>query len=268
MTEISQIVLILLDSRCPLLHYPPSLAAYLSTPHFVARKRTILVLTKVDIAGPERADAWTKHLNARYPELRVVQVESYSEKSAGRGAGGRRLYEPHLPSAFRQTLVDALRDTHADLLRPPEKIRDVPEKVKAWKPPVKREVDWEAVLNAQGGQVGSVVGGAAAPRPRNVKSTEGEDARTDLHENEATNEHEVLHPDEDEDEPEFLTIGLIGKLMMLSTRHPNIPHALTQANPTSASPRFSMHCSAHRKPKPLTHLERSSVTLFSLYNTN
>ena len=31
-TEISQILLILLDSRCPLLHYPPSLAAYLSRP--------------------------------------------------------------------------------------------------------------------------------------------------------------------------------------------------------------------------------------------
>lgn len=197
MTEISQIILILLDSRCPLLHYPPSLAAYLSSPAF-ARKRTILVLTKVDISGPVRADAWTKYLNTRYPDLRVVQVEAYAETSSGRGAGGRHLYEPHLPSAFRQTLVDALKETHAELLLPPERIRNTPEKVQAWKPPVKREVDWEAVLQARGGHVGSVVGGAAAPRPKGQEDTGQEHTFQD-------------EEDEDEAEAEFLTIGLIGQ---------------------------------------------------------
>lgn len=73
-TEISQIILVLLDSRAPLLHYPPSLAAYLSD------RRVILVLTKVDISGPARADAWSRYLTAHYPGLKVVQVESYIEK--------------------------------------------------------------------------------------------------------------------------------------------------------------------------------------------
>lgn len=200
MTEISQILLILLDSRCPLVHYPPSLAAYLAAPH-LARKRTILVLTKVDIAGPSRVDAWTRYLNARFPDLPVVPVEAYSEKSAGEGAGSRKMYQPFLPSAFRQKLVDTLRDTHASLLVPPEKIRDNPEKVKSWKPSVKRDVDWARVLTAQGGQVGAVVGGAVDPHPKDTgKNPEGADDET-------PDGNETA----DEADPEFLTIGLIGE---------------------------------------------------------
>lgn len=191
--EISQIVLILLDSRCPLLHYPPSLAAYLASPQ-LSRKRTILVLTKVDISGPARADAWARYFQHQYPSFRVVQVETYAEKVV---SSGRRAYEPHLPSAFRQKFVDALKDTHAELLQPPEHVRDDPEKLAAWKPSVKRDVDWDSVLNARGGKVGLAVGGPAAPK---VKGS-GE------HE-EASAEHAVHEEDVDLD---FLTVGLIGQ---------------------------------------------------------
>ena len=37
----------------------------------------------VDIAGPARADAWTRYLRARHPGLRIVHVESYVEKTFG-----------------------------------------------------------------------------------------------------------------------------------------------------------------------------------------
>ncbi|EKM61304.1 uncharacterized protein PHACADRAFT_134794 [Phanerochaete carnosa HHB-10118-sp] len=198
-TEISQIVLVLLDSRCPLLHYPPSLASYLASPH-LSRKRTILVLTKVDIAGAARAQAWTVHLQCQHPHLRVVQVESYTEKAVG---GARRVYESHLPSAFRQTLVDALRETHAELLEPPERIRDMPEKVATWTAPVKREIDWEAVLHARGGKVGAAVGGVAAPRVQ-------ENAAAGSSETEAGITRDDDVDSMDDVEPEFLTIGLIG----------------------------------------------------------
>ncbi|KAI0785451.1 P-loop containing nucleoside triphosphate hydrolase protein [Irpex lacteus] len=173
-TEISQIILILLDSRCPLLHYPP--------------KRIILVLTKVDISGPERADAWIQYLQTRYPQVRVVQVESYAEKQGT--VNGKHVYEPHLPTTFRQRLVDALKETHKELLEPPERIRDIPEKVRTWKPPVKRELRWEAVLNARGDQVGTVVGGATVPKPKALAN---------------------VIDKEEEEELEFLTIGLIGQ---------------------------------------------------------
>ncbi|KAI0652065.1 hypothetical protein C8Q79DRAFT_1114897 [Trametes meyenii] len=194
-TEISQILLILLDSRCPTLHFPPALATYLTGVPHASRLRTILVLTKVDISGPERAAAWTRHLNALYPAMRVVQVESYAEKPQDANESKKRTYEPQLPSAFRSALVDALRETHAEMLEPPEAVRNRPERLATWKPRIKTQVDWNAVLKAQGGQVGTAIGGATAPKPSKVVSddhTGGEDT-------------------DDEAEPEVLTIGLIGQ---------------------------------------------------------
>ncbi|KAF7966429.1 hypothetical protein HWV62_38412 [Athelia sp. TMB] len=191
--EISQIILVLLDSRCPLLHFPPSLAAYLS------ERRVILVLTKVDISGPVRAAAWTNYLQEHYPGRRIVQVEAYAEKTASAVHQGRAHWEPHLPQTFKERLVDAIRAVHAEMMVPPERIRDDAEKVARWKPPAKREVDWARVANAGGGQVGSAVGGAVVPKLR--------------------------EPDGDADasemagdvEPEFLTIGLIGKCLLQSS---------------------------------------------------
>lgn len=191
--EISQIILVLLDSRCPLLHYPPSLEAYLASPH-LAQKRTILVLTKVDIAGAARADAWTSYLQHRFPHLRVVQVEAYAEKPVDDNVvRTKKTYEPHMPSVFRQTLVDALKEAHAELLKAPERSSS-----KAAKSRVKRVVNWDDVLRAHGGKVGAVVGGATAPRHSNAE----EDPQ---HENTAD-------PDgsDNEGEPEYLTVGLIG----------------------------------------------------------
>jgi hypothetical protein len=184
-TEISQIILVLLDSRCPLLHFPPYLSAYLSD------RKVILVLTKVDISGHDRAEAWTAYFRKHYPELRVVQVESYVEKEARSGHQGRRQYEPHLPQGFRERLVDAVREVHAEMLQPPEKIRGNEDRMKRWKPPVKQDINWEAVLRAGGTKVGTVVGGTAAPRPKD--------------------ELEVVDGQHEDQEPEFLTIGLIGE---------------------------------------------------------
>ncbi|KAJ7727816.1 hypothetical protein DFH07DRAFT_757553 [Mycena maculata] len=179
-TEISQIILVLLDSRAPLLHYPPSLATYLSD------RRVILVLTKVDISGPIRADAWTRYFNTHYPRLKVVQVESYIEKettSVHQVLLGRKQHEPHLPESFRHRLVEAIREEHAAMLEPPENVKSNPARLAHWKPPVKREVDWERVMAAEDGKVGTFVGGPAVP-----------------HEDDAS-----------EEEPKFLTIGLIGQ---------------------------------------------------------
>ncbi|KAF7339335.1 Guanine nucleotide-binding protein-like 1 [Mycena sanguinolenta] len=174
-TEISQIILVLLDSRAPLLHYPPSLATYLSD------RRVILVLTKVDISGPARADAWTRYFSVRYPGLKVVQVESYIEKETTILHQGRKQHDPHIPESFRRRLVEAIKEEHAAMLEPPEKVKANPAWLEKWKPRTKRDIDWERVMAAEGDKVGTVTGGPAAP-----------------------------HEDE-EDEPKFLTIGLIGQ---------------------------------------------------------
>lgn len=200
-TEISQVLLILLDSRCPLLHYPPSLASYLAG---LPNRKVILVLTKVDISGPDRTNAWSDYLKKRYPDVRVVQVESYVPKEPGPSDEGtskrRRRFEPHLPQNFREKLVQALREVHKELLQPPELIQGNEAKMKHWKPTVKADVDWTAVLSARGDRVGQVIGGSVAPRPI-AKDLTGEGGES---------------PDEREDtaeatEPDFLTIGLIGQ---------------------------------------------------------
>ena len=195
MTEISQIILILLDSRCPLLHYPPSLESYLSSPH-LSSKRTILVLTKVDISGPARAEAWTQYLRQKYPHLRIVQVEAYAEKDA---TAAQQVHAPHIPSVFRERLVNALKDTHAELLQPPGKANSSSESLASWRPSVRREVNWDAVLQARGDRVGQAVGGVAVPKAG------------------GSNEHEEVevaegykHDEDGDAEPEFLTIGIIG----------------------------------------------------------
>ncbi|KAF7311075.1 G domain-containing protein [Mycena chlorophos] len=179
-TEISDILLVLLDSRAPLLHFPPSLQDYLEN------RSVILVLTKVDIAGPERAEAWTRYFATNHPSYKVVQVESYIEKEVTSLSQGRRQHRPHIPETFRTRLIQAIREEHAALLEPPEKVKANPARLEHWKPKVKREIDWDRLLTAEGEKVGSIVGGPAAPQP---------DAEAS----------------EEEQEPQFLTIGLIGQ---------------------------------------------------------
>uniref|UniRef100_A0A8H8CQF2 Guanine nucleotide-binding protein-like 1 n=1 Tax=Psilocybe cubensis TaxID=181762 RepID=A0A8H8CQF2_PSICU len=186
-TEISQIILVLLDSRCPVLHYPPSLANYLTG------RKVILVLTKVDISGTERVKAWVDYINKNYPNSRIVEVESYAEKQASTDHQGRKHYVPCIPEHFRAKLVRMIKEVHQELLEPPEKVANNPDRLKTWFPPVKREIDWDAVMQAKGSKVGVAVGGAAAPRPISPGETEQQ---------ESSNHHQ---------EPNFLTIGLIGQ---------------------------------------------------------
>lgn len=184
MTEISQIILVLLDSRCPLLHYPASLAVYLKD------RKHILVLTKVDIVGPERADEWLAYFKKHYPSLQVVPVESYAEKQATIVHQGRKQYQPSLPDSFRERLVDAIKKAHQELLdAPPVKGK---KGVRIGK--VKETIDWATVRSARGGKVGTIVGGASEIR------APIDDA-----------DHEGLEEGSEEiAEPVFLTVGLIG----------------------------------------------------------
>lgn len=244
MTEIAQIILILLDSRCPLLHYPPSLQAYLSSPHIAKHIRPILVLTKVDIAGPARAEAWTRYLNQKFPGLRVVQVEAFAEKHTqsqehqvhGDPSGGRKHYEPHLPSAFRQSLVEALKETHAELLQPPKEIQDSPERLKSWTPPVKKEVNWQEVLNAHGEQVGAVVGDHTASHPSNTEGVSSEERV----------ERDAEGPDDRNNElnvePEYLTVGLIGELSIHRVSSPLITNLRDVTRSTKRRQVLSPQC--------------------------
>ncbi|KAG2156633.1 P-loop containing nucleoside triphosphate hydrolase protein [Suillus bovinus] len=196
-TEISQILLCLLDSRCPSLHFPPSLESYLTS----RKAKVILVLTKVDIAGPARAEAWTAYLQTRHPGIPIVQVEAYQQKL---GEQGRPVYESHLPLPFRERLVNAMRQVHEEMLIPPERVLSDEAKLKRWNPPVKREIDWNGLLHAHGKKVGSVVGGAAMPKGKGKEDIP--DDTQELEQEGSDNDGQF-----EWQEPEFLTVGLIGQ---------------------------------------------------------
>ncbi|KAF9469864.1 hypothetical protein BDZ94DRAFT_1151537 [Collybia nuda] len=184
--EISQIILVLVDSRCPLLHFPPSLSNYLSD------RQVILVLTKVDISGSVRADSWAHYFGQHYPHLRVVQVESYVEKERGADHQGGKRHQPHLATPFRRKLVDAIAEAHNTLLQPPNKIKDNPNRLKSWKPPVKQGIDWDDMMKAGGPEFGSSTKIDAFPQPKKIPNEKP---------------MEIL----EYQESEYLTIGLIGQ---------------------------------------------------------
>jgi hypothetical protein len=113
-------------------------------------------------------------------------VESYSinpQGISGREVNPRRgRSEPHIPQTFKERLVAAMKEAHHELLQPPERIKDDPEKMSNWRPRVKVDVDWDVILHS---------GPATLAKP----AMKGSDVT-------ATDSHEV--------ESDFLTVGLIG----------------------------------------------------------
>jgi ribosome biogenesis GTPase A len=74
----SSILLVLIDVRCPPLHFPPSLQEYISS--LQPRKEVILVLTKCDLIPVNVKDAWVRWCKHEWEEKKgweVVEVESY-----------------------------------------------------------------------------------------------------------------------------------------------------------------------------------------------
>jgi len=165
----------------------------------LADRKVILVLTKVDISGSARVEAWTRYIHENHPNTHVVQVESYIEKEEGTDKQGHKQYEPNIPEHFKAKLVQTIKEVHSELLEPPQNVKNNSNRVKPWIPPVKRDIDWEGVLKAGGSKLGTIVGGAAVPRPKTCEPSNGQgpDERSD------SSEHQ-------HQEPEYLTIGLIG----------------------------------------------------------
>ncbi|KAH7107003.1 P-loop containing nucleoside triphosphate hydrolase protein [Auriculariales sp. MPI-PUGE-AT-0066] len=178
-SEISEIMLILLDSRLPPLHFPPSLQAFLN-PRKGPTRKVILVLTKADVSGPRICDAWKQWLSTRYANVRIATVESYREKPRPSDQGkGRPRYEPHIPPESLRELIDALKAAHKELVTPPPAVQQDPVKLAAWKPRVKSDVDWEKVMQPQDQR--------SLPKPSNIDD------------------------ENDDEEKPFFTLGLVGQ---------------------------------------------------------
>jgi ethanolamine utilization protein EutP (predicted NTPase) len=87
-TESSSIILLLLDSRCPPLHAPPSLRSYIQS--LKPRKEVILVLTKADLVHPEALSKWKEWIVGWWggEGVQVVSVMSYDLELLREGESG------------------------------------------------------------------------------------------------------------------------------------------------------------------------------------
>src|SRR3984957_20499490 len=80
--------------------------------------------------------------------------------------------------------VEAVKEVHAEMLEPPEKVRESEQKLAKWRPPVKRIVNWERLLRSSE-EPGMASDDAPAP--------------------------DICG----EEEPKFLTLGLIGEFIAI-----------------------------------------------------
>ncbi|CAE6524615.1 unnamed protein product [Rhizoctonia solani] len=197
--ELSSILMLLLDARCPPLHYPPSLDAYIKS--LRPARQVILVLTKMDIVGEECAAAWSTWLKNRYggDSVQVIGVQSYELVSYGEGQGSRVKYQPHMPAKLRDDLREALKIAHTALLDPPLKVREDPEKMTDWRPAVRTQVDWEAIGKSENKPIS----------PANYEE-EGGELPGDTNSVPLNDTNEDMPPKEYL-EDKFLTVGLIGQ---------------------------------------------------------
>ncbi|TXT10992.1 hypothetical protein VHUM_01743 [Vanrija humicola] len=132
-TESSAILLLLIDSRCPPLHCPPSLRTYVKA--LKPRKEVILVLTKADLVDAGALAGWRTWLKDWWTEgdepgaastVQIVAVSSY-DKALLYGEGRAR-HRPAIPMSARGELVEAVKTAHARLVTKPSNARD------DWKP--------------------------------------------------------------------------------------------------------------------------------------
>lgn len=77
-TEVSDILCILVDVRFPLIHYPPALETYVKG---LRDKKVVIVLTKTDLVPRWLSEAWQQWFEEREgPDgAEVVLMESYRE---------------------------------------------------------------------------------------------------------------------------------------------------------------------------------------------
>ncbi|WWC65102.1 uncharacterized protein I303_107716 [Kwoniella dejecticola CBS 10117] len=146
-TETSNILLLLLDSRCPLLHCPPSLRSYLQ--NLKSHKEVILILTKSDLVDPAALEGWRDWVRSWWGQegVQVVSVRAYDVELLKEG--GKARHRSDIPQDSLEELIIALQTAHDRLLQPPEWAISNPEKLKEWKPIVRPSVDWSSLIQEE-----------------------------------------------------------------------------------------------------------------------
>lgn len=72
--EMSDVLLIIVDIRYPVLMFPPYLYKYITED---LGKDMILILNKIDLAPPSLVVAWREYFKKHYPQLHILMFTSY-----------------------------------------------------------------------------------------------------------------------------------------------------------------------------------------------
>lgn len=164
----------------------------------------------------------------------MVQVESYIEKPSDHL---RKHYEPHLSITFRERLIEEIKAVHTEMLQLPDKVKANPKWLQQWQLSIKRDIDWAGVMDAGSSTVGFVNEAGHARKSDEEEEEDTTDASTTAQ------------------EPEFLTVGLIGRILRsyLASRS---DITAPQGNLTLGSRPCSMPCLAQAEYEPPRHQAR------------
>jgi ribosome biogenesis GTPase A len=80
--EISDMIVIVVDARHPVLNFPPTLYEYIV---LKLKKKMCLALTKSDIVGETVVAAWTEYIKGKFPEVSIVNCSVYDLDFLRRG---------------------------------------------------------------------------------------------------------------------------------------------------------------------------------------
>ncbi|KAG0220387.1 Guanine nucleotide-binding-like protein 1 [Mortierella sp. NVP41] len=72
--EISDIIMIIVDIRHPVIHFPPSLYQYVVND---MKRKLVVVFNKVDLVAPSTVFAWTHYFKEKFPELHIASFSCY-----------------------------------------------------------------------------------------------------------------------------------------------------------------------------------------------
>ncbi|KAF9153186.1 Guanine nucleotide-binding-like protein 1 [Linnemannia schmuckeri] len=72
--EISDIIMIIVDIRHPVIHFPPSLYQYVVKD---MKRKLVVVFNKVDLVAPNTVFAWTQYFKEQFPELHIATFSCY-----------------------------------------------------------------------------------------------------------------------------------------------------------------------------------------------
>ncbi|KAF9189930.1 Guanine nucleotide-binding-like protein 1 [Haplosporangium sp. Z 767] len=72
--EISDIIMIIVDIRHPVIHFPPSLYHYVVNE---MKRKLVVVFNKVDLVAPNTLFAWKQYFKETFPELHIASFSCY-----------------------------------------------------------------------------------------------------------------------------------------------------------------------------------------------